>query len=60
MSQMNYLHKNIRNTEIKTDAKIYKFTSKCHSQAKGNVYPLLITKPATMTQIAIYLYIYRI
>ena len=58
ISQMNYLHKNIRNIEITNDAKIYKFTCKCHSQATGNVYLLLIIKPATMTQIAIYLYIH--
>ena len=58
ISQMNYRHENIRNIEIITDAKIYKFTSKCHSQATGNVYPLLIIKPATMTQIAIYINIY--
>ena len=58
ISQMNYRHENIRNIEIITDAKIYKFTCKCHSQATGNVYPLLIIKPATMTQIAIYINIY--
>ena len=57
ISQMNYLHKNIRNIEITTDAKIYKFISKSHSQTTGNVYPLLIIKLATMTQSAKYLYV---
>ena len=58
ISQMNYLHKNIRITEITAYAKLYKWISKCHSQTTENVCPLLIIKPATMTQI--YIYIYRI